>query len=151
MEGNDEMENIFADDSDADVTSSGEEGEEEDEAMMIKPVFVPKSKRSTASTKEQQDLMQEVEEQQKRRLEEKRKELTRSQLAETLRRNEHTVHLENADNDSNFGMPSDASDYDDDVEVNVQDSLPPSHHTVIIFATVRSMETSRVKASETRH
>ena len=110
------MENIFADDSDADVTSSGEEGEEEDEAMMIKPVFVPKSKRSTASTKEQQDLMQEVEEQQKRRLEEKRKELTRSQLAETLRRNEHTVHLENADNDSNFGMPSDASDYDDDVE-----------------------------------
>lgn len=102
------------------VTSSDDdEEEEEEEVEMIRPVFVPKSNRTTASTKEQQELMHEAEEDQKRRLDEKRKEVTRSQLSESLRRSEHTVDLENADNDSNFGMPSDGSDYDDDVEVQL--------------------------------
>ncbi len=95
-----------------------DDDDSEDEELMVKPVFVPKGKRISSSTKEQQEALQEAEEEQKRRLEDKRKELTRNQLVETLRRNENTVNLENADNDSNFGMPTDVSDYDDDVEVN---------------------------------
>jgi microfibrillar-associated protein 1 len=84
--------------------------------LTIKPVFVPKSHRNTLYSREQQELVAELEREKKRQADEKRKELSRLELADTLKREELTKELLGHDGDSDAGIPEDVSDYDDDYE-----------------------------------
>lgn len=99
--------------------SDEEEEEVIEEAMFVKPVFVPKHLRGENAGKSHQDIIAEQEAERRRRDEEKRKEIARSQLADTLRRSEMAKDHDNGDNDSNAGIPEDVSDYDEDVEVRI--------------------------------
>jgi microfibrillar-associated protein 1 len=94
---------------DTDDTSSSEED-------MMKPVFVPKSKRITIIEEvvRQEEERRKVEKEMQRRQEKKLE--TRQLVADSIRKMDDKAELDMTDTGSDAGVPDDTDDLDDDIE-----------------------------------
>lgn len=94
---------------DADDTSSSEE-------EMMKPIFVPKSKRITIieESLRQEEERRKVEKEMQRRQEKKLE--TRQLVADSIRKMEDKAELDMTDTGSDAGVPDDTDDPEDDIE-----------------------------------
>lgn len=94
--------------------SDGDEEEEEDPYLFVKPVFVPKHLRQSEMAKAEEEKKQLMWEEKKKLFEESRKAQTKVFVAEAVRINENS-EVNNDDANSEAGLPDDA---DDILEVN---------------------------------
>ena len=90
-----------------------ESDESDDETTLLKPVFVPKSKRGTIAELEAKAAQEEERERAQAEKLEKRKAETRNMVAEQIRRDEEQVENHVDGNDSDANMPSDTDDNED--------------------------------------
>lgn len=89
--------------------------DEEDQRILMKPVFVPRSRRETIREREEKELEAEkIKEQSALLKEETRKHQTRVLVAEGIRREEEKKALLATDADSDNGLPDDADLTDED-------------------------------------
>lgn len=84
---------------------------------MLKPVFVPKSHRSTKQELEVKEESRKRIENYKNEQQQQRIQQTRQIVAESIRRNDNIIALNSSDNDD--GRPDDADDTDDNSEVQI--------------------------------
>lgn len=100
------------DSSDGDYSSDSEE-----EEVTMKPVFVRKENRMTIKEQENKALADEKQAEKKRVQDEERKNQTRTMVAESIRRTDEQNETHYDDADSDAGLPDDADDLDDELEV----------------------------------
>lgn len=100
--------------SDGDYSS---ESESEEEEVSLKPVFVRKENRMTIKEQESKQMEEERFAAKKKIQEEERKNQTRTMVAESIRRTEQMNETHYDDADSDAGLPDDADDVDDELEV----------------------------------
>ena len=98
-------------------SESESDSENEDSGRMLKPVFVRKENRVTIKDQENKLLADEALLEKKKIIKEERKSQTRVLVAESIRRTEemNDAYLDDADSDA--GLPDDADDVDDEMEV----------------------------------
>jgi len=89
---------------------------EEEEAVIMKPVFIPREKRQTLSLAEARRIEEEAQMEKNKVAEEARKQQTRAQLAESIKRMDEAKDVDATDGDSDAGLPDDTDDLDDDME-----------------------------------
>jgi len=102
-----------------DSDSSGDEYTDEsseEEAVIMKPVFIPRDKRQTLTLAEARRIEDEAQQEKNRIAEEARKQQTRTQLAESIKRMDEAKDLDATDGDSDAGLPDDTDNLDDDME-----------------------------------
>lgn len=114
-EKNEDSDDSF--ESDDDDSDDDSEEDSQDESRYVKPIFVPKRMRETMLEKEEKMRLEE-----ERALEfanqlDKKKQNTRSQLAESLQRSSEMKDIDVTDLDSDAGMPDDVDDPEDVLEV----------------------------------
>ena len=98
---------------------SSDSDSEEDEQVSMKPVFVRKENRMTIKEQENQALKEEQLVEKKKQQEEERKNQTRTMVAESIRRTDELNETHYDDADSDAGLPDDADDLDDELEVEL--------------------------------
>jgi len=106
--------NVLHPENESDSEYTDESSEEEE--VIMKPVFIPKSKRQTLSLAETRKIEEDAQKEKERIAEEVRKQQTRSQLAESLKRMDESKDLDATDLDSDAGIPDTTDDLDDDLE-----------------------------------
>lgn len=93
------------------------ESESEDEQAVMKPVFVRKENRMTIKEQENKALQEEQFAEKKKQQDEERKNQTRTMVAESIRRTDEMNETHYDDADSDAGLPDDADDEEDELEV----------------------------------
>ena len=93
------------------------DSEEEEEREILKPVFVPKSKRETIFEYERKLAEEEALQEKKLRALEERKQQSRVLVAESVRRLDAKNETDATDADSDAGMPDDTDNLDEEEEV----------------------------------
>ncbi|RYH28352.1 hypothetical protein EON65_12560 [archaeon] len=132
--------------------SDGEEDDEEDPYLFVKPVFVPKHLRQSELAKIEEEKKQLMWEEKKKLFEESRKAQTKVFVAEAVRISENIQ--ENMDDaNSESGLPDDT---DDILEVSFVElmcqiySLTFTHHFCAFFSMKRGSCESFLVSSERR-
>lgn len=97
-------------------TDDSEYTDDEDEQIMLKPVFIPRAKRETIKEIEAKMKEEELLEKKKQLQKETKVSQTRKLVAESLQRADEKAELDATDQDSDSGIPDDTDDVDDEAE-----------------------------------
>lgn len=104
-----------ADESESEYETDSDD-DDENEQQLLKPLFIPRSKRETIQDYEKKQQEIDIKVKQNELRQDERKEQTRTLLAESLKRVEMRDANDDTDVDSDFGLPDDSDNLDDLLE-----------------------------------